>query len=304
MWLPASSSAQKHMGVANIKCSFDPIQISPTILEFTSNASPSYRILITRMFAYCGQRNLPIFIGNTTSADLDYACCGYNQRDQPSIILNEERLNTLPKSAVYSILAHEIGHFNDRHIDDSILTMQMELDADYHNGFWCSRNGINNLDSIYFPYTLIGIDSIHPSYEVRTEEVRKGYLEGEKKFEQNFLFNDSISKADNFKNSVDLILTVDPKFRIIRGKKKYTVYVNTAVIDVAKFSDSQILSSISFVRYVIDPTFRNQLLISKNKVKNFEYLLTYVYGDFPVTAIVRFSDDSEFSITKTFKLPE
>src|SRR5258708_39658179 len=90
IWLTASSFAQSQMDLAKIKCSFNPTQISPTILEFTGIASSSYRNLITRMFAYCGQRNLPLFIGNTTSADLDYACCGYNQKNQPSIIINEE----------------------------------------------------------------------------------------------------------------------------------------------------------------------------------------------------------------------
>lgn len=290
--------------VAKIKCSFNPTQISPTILEFTTSASLSYRNLITKMFAFCGQRHLPIFIGNTTSADLDYACCGYNQYNQPSIIINEEKLNTLPRIAILSILAHEIGHFNNRHIDDSVLTMQMELDADYHNGFWCSRNGIDSLNSIYFPYTLVGVDSIHPTYEVRTKEVENGYLDGKRKFDQNFTLIDSLTLGENFKSSLDLILTVDPEFKVIRGLKKYNVYLNTAVIDSSNFNEEKIFSKISFIRYVIDTTFKRELVKSSFKEFNFEILLTKVWGDFPVTAIIRFSDYSEVSITKTFKLPD
>lgn len=286
---------------AKITCNFSPKPIPVTILNFSEPASPVYRNLITKMFAFCGQRDLSLFIYNTTSADLDYACCGYNNDGKPSIVINEERLNALPNIARLSIVAHEIGHFNNRNIDESILTMKMELNADYHNGFWCSRNGIDDINSICLPYTLVGEDSIHPNRDIRIDSVLSGYRDGKKRFDESSLIS---TVPDNFKRGdIDLVLTINPKVKVENGIRKFDVYLNTVVTKSAEFSESIIFSKISFVRYIVDTTFKRELLKSSSKETNFEFLLTRVWGDFPVTAIIRFTDYSEISITKTFQLP-
>jgi hypothetical protein len=279
------------------------LPISPTILDEATLASPKYRKLVTSMFAYSGLKKF-IFVGKTESPDLDYACCGYDAGDRPAIILNEARLDGMPIKSVISILAHEIGHYSNHDIEDSVLTEKMELNADYHNGFWCSRNGITDLSSINFPYTLVGMDDVHPAYEVRVAEVKKGYDFGMTSFSidtsASFI---KLPLATQFAKSLDLVVTVDPKYRLKDTTKYFNVFLNVASTGNGPGSDSAIIRHVQFVRYVIDTTFKRELNRNYDKKSNFEFECTKVWGDFPVTAIIRFDDYTEISITKSFVLP-
>lgn len=299
--LPAYS--HKLLSKNRIICSFSKLPISPTKLEGTPVASQKYRILVTSMFAYSGNRKY-IFVGQTNPADSSYAYCGYNSDDLPEIVLNEARLDRLPISSVVSILAHELGHYGNHDIEESILTPQMELFADWHNGFWCSRNGFDDLKSIFFPYSMVGEDLIHPDYNKRTGQVKEGYDFGKTAFSM-----DSVNKlitlplSVRFSKAVDLIVTVDPKFTIKDTTKYYNVFLNVATTGLSHFKDDTVLKHIEFVRYVIDTTFRRELIKNIEKKSNFEFKCTKVWGDFPVTAIIRFDDYTEISITKSFILP-
>ncbi|MCA6069387.1 hypothetical protein JI747_019645 [Chryseobacterium sp. RG1] len=291
----------------SIKCNFNSKPLPTTILENSSAASREYADLITKIFAFCGQKDLYLFVYNTTSADLDYACCGYNKFGKPSIIINETNLNSLPEYSRISILAHEIGHFNNRDIDMDSVTRKMELNADFFNGFWCGKNNINDvyLTDIFYPYdSLVTEDLQHPDPKIRIDSVKSGFQKGKKSFNMG-VYDLNVSMADNYKNDLDLILTVDPKVTLHKNKKTFIIHLNSVIAKNAQFSKNKIFSNIEYVRYVIDDkSFRKEIIKVKNEETNFKFDLTKVWGDFPVTAIIRFKDYSEMSITKTFKLPE
>ncbi|MCR8562010.1 hypothetical protein KXD93_30425 [Mucilaginibacter sp. BJC16-A38] len=290
----------------HVVCSFSPLPISPTILDRTHKASDYYTDLITRMFAYCGQRHLPLFIGDAKSADLDFACCGYTESGQPAIIFNGERFATISKVAAISILAHEIGHFRDGHINDSVLTRQMELDADWHNGFWCSRNGFDPDSIVFEPYHWVDSDALHPPYLERIKEVESGYILGKTVFNTASWVKNKrdFPLSDTLQRQIDLIVTVEPGFTQDDTTKKFVVRLNIAPTGKGNFSDAAIFQQIKYVRYVADVTFGKRYLRSDESDSNFRFRLTDVWGDFPVTAIIHFVDDTEMSITKSFILPQ
>jgi hypothetical protein len=301
-WLCGSSQGIGKIVDPRVLCSFSPGHISPLILSTTQVASDEYRQLITKMFAYAGQVDLGIFIG--TSSQVPFACTGYTHAGKPAIIVNERRLAVYDRPTRVSIIAHEMGHFNDRHIDtDSPLTVQHELNADQFNGTYCSRVSNYSIEQILFPYTLIGVDSVHPKFDVRKTYVENGYQIGQRRLFAQATTDTSLSLAENFAGKLKLVITVDPDFDMFKDSKVYNIFLHVVPIDTL-FTASQIIAKVDYVRYVLDPTFKTQIVTNDSPESNYEFKCTRVYGTFPVTAIIRFKDYTDLSMTNSFELPK
>lgn len=83
-------------------------------------------------------------------------------------------------SAIYVIVAHEIGHHLNGHVHGSGGDPEHELAADYFAGKTAARHGIPLLDilTVYQLCTSVGSTDTHPGRADRIEYLKDGYING------------------------------------------------------------------------------------------------------------------------------
>lgn len=299
-WLVPFSKVPHGGKKGYVLCTFAPGPLDPIVLASSTAASEYYQATVAKMFAYSGLKD---GIAVSKSPDVDIAATGYDDNLKPVIVINEAVLNADSEPKRISIIAHEMGHYLDRHADmDDPVTRKEELEADTFNGNWCSRTTNLTLPAILAAYQGVRADQVHPPEVERALAVTEGFQNGKRKL--NFFVGPNLETQlhSGIDTTLRFSITVDPKFYYHRERKEYNVWLH--VVPISKiFSADTIISQISFVRYVLDPTFSEPLVTVDNGKTGYSYLLTGVWGDFPVTAVIRYKDGSEKSITETVPFP-
>jgi len=287
--------------------------IDSSIILECSEPQERYKNLILNMLYASGLKGIPYFIGSSTSPEIGIAITGLSSKGRPCIIINEDEFELCTPWELESILSHEFGHISRRHLDDTFrVTRKIELEADYYAGFWNKKNFCPSLDTVLQPFSKMNADVEHPPYSERKASITTGWADADKN-----PFNIPPKKdqqgelGDVLKDKFDFILLSTPTIK--KGfLRKPTLWHKVTLHIISSnpyITNDSLFSKIDYVSYALHPfTFADPLPTIKNDDRkgngdNFQYNLT-VWGTFPITSILTFTDGSAASLTKTIYIPE
>lgn len=273
--------------------------------------SEYYKRIVKNILFPSGLKPLVFSIFSTDDPNINFMLCGKDSSGTPYIILNENDLSSHQPYQIYAFMAHEIGHITYRHFDLNTKNKKsQELDADYYAGFQSAKMRLRNksieinIENILKGFENFTETSTHPPYDPdRKTSITNGWLDGaDTSFSMESItgYNDS-SKYAQFVTSAVTIEQITSKRKIPRYNVSIRIYSN-----LIEIPHDRILEIIDNVTYVFDPnTFkkRDMIITKYDQTNGYEASFT-VYDSFPVTVIVRFSDESTHTFVQTFEIPK
>jgi hypothetical protein len=276
---------------------------SGTGLYYCGPASTSNEKLVSRMVAYSGFDDR---INVKESQSVESAVIGLDTANEVTIIVNTSLFKNNPNGIKLAILSHEIGHLFKRHLSEKkrIPFKKKELGADVYSGFWCQRASVK----LIWPLQALNDfpeDTMYPPKKERMDSVNSGYKLAGTPFEID-AWTGNLPDSVLFAKFLSLFVAVTPYknkfFSLVKYSGKFNVNFHLTSTDVMIPIDT-IIRRIKYVEYTIDSSFGQPVFKSDNPNNdNFGYLLTKVYGEFPISAKVYFRDNSTSSIVKSFTL--